>query len=1349
MSEHPGTAPPPGDGAPQVRFALAMNGGVSLAVWIGGVCDEMLRLCRAVDDGAEALLDSTEIDDAWSVYQKVCWAAGSRARVDVMSGASAGGMNAVFLALGLVYGRQNLVELRDLWLDAGSFESLLRDPLDSEAPSLMRGDEYFLVALQDALRTLASGAPRSAASAPVDVTLTATSMEGREERYPQKYGEPILEKDHRVTLRFRHADEDSDLVPAAALEGAEAARERERVIHRLARACRSTASFPGAFEPSRGTVDAGNVVDGPLDAFDPRQTNLREPSWLIDGGTLVNLPVEEALSAVFEMPATGAVRRVFAMIVPDPSTAPQHGRVNPTEAPSLQSVVTSALSTIPRNQMVGSFLRELEERNDRLEVLRAARVQLLTLDWAVLAATATPLFDAYVRSRRMTSDQSLEDHLDVALADRVPAAQRAAAREVWLAEVLRRRPPWIPTDLADHRRVPLQRWGRTTVRRSAARVLHLIELVEATPRAASSQEIARWRGITTGAITAMKAPTSSVDRATNHFASVRSFVPADGDLAAHVAKEADELWTRWSTSRTAVAHHLAQLSTVVAELRSAVAASEATEPFPGPQLRSLRTLPEDGGLSLLLALEVIENSFGGFANQIEQPVETLRIDSLEQSPLDQQVRKQAAGKVAGVQLAHFGSFLKAAWRANDWMWGRLDGSADLITVMLQKASGERVTLLQQHLGVPATETVDAATIAAVVRRRHTDIVLEEAGSVVAGIVRDRDAGGHTSQHDRALERAWEAELAHPSATPDEREHRARELLSLNRIGAETLADQAGSDLLTRTAITALATGTTVLQRSKLTPLTGVVPAVRFVALLIWGLGKGSFGGAYARVLGALIFGIGATIVVVELMPGVTAGALLPIGVSLLAAGTILAFLRAPFVALPTIFLIAFPFFLRWLPADPWSWWPADWPFPTLRDRAEWLAPLAVIVGVIVIGTIRRPVWFRGITVDHAMFDSWLAETARGIEPAPVAGAAPRRLATVLRVVRHPADAPDRPGWRRHLALWTMLVLVPAIKTVQLILGTSFWVDLVRQVALVIVLGIVAWWVLRQAPAGETPKTGDASVPTEAPKTGDGSVPTETGVQRRRRFLHAIGIVWPGVQLDQALTAPTGLAASITWQRLRRVCAVLAVVAGVSSTFPGVPGAGRWVGVGVTTMATAVLLVAEWQVRRRMTPVERTTLGPVSLPWLVTPLALACLTTSIALGAGVDGADVDVMAMLHLVVITVIGEELIFRGLLLAMASRVLRADAASFVTAASFGLWHVGDAWNGSVGDVAGARATQIVGTVLLTLAGGLVFTFMRRRSRSLLGPVLAHLATNLPGTMIHRGELTGLLGAVRESVGP
>ena len=83
-----------------IRLAVVMNGGVSLAVWMGGMTLELQRLAmarRRGDGGYLPLLDLLQAD----------------ARVDVIAGTSAGGINGAFLALGLAHGR-DIAQMRKL-----------------------------------------------------------------------------------------------------------------------------------------------------------------------------------------------------------------------------------------------------------------------------------------------------------------------------------------------------------------------------------------------------------------------------------------------------------------------------------------------------------------------------------------------------------------------------------------------------------------------------------------------------------------------------------------------------------------------------------------------------------------------------------------------------------------------------------------------------------------------------------------------------------------------------------------------------------------------------------------------------------------------------------------------------------------------------------------------------------------------------------------------------------------------------------------------------------------------------------------------------------------------------------
>jgi uncharacterized protein len=132
-----------------------------------------------------------------------------------------------------------------------------------------------------------------------------------------------------------------------------------------------------------------------------------------------------------------------------------------------------------------------------------------------------------------------------------------------------------------------------------------------------------------------------------------------------------------------------------------------------------------------------------------------------------------------------------------------------------------------------------------------------------------------------------------------------------------------------------------------------------------------------------------------------------------------------------------------------------------------------------------------------------------------------------------------------------------------------------------------------------------------------------------------------------------------------------------------------------------------------------------LPW--TSGALRDARGAIGLG------DLLYELVVGVVLLTAIPEEFAFRGVLLGCAVELWGPLRGALAVSALFGLWHVqptlatmGDnpAVSGASGSPAG-RAVVVLGAVAVTFAGGLVFAWLRLRSRSLLAPVLAHAATN------------------------
>jgi membrane protease YdiL (CAAX protease family) len=111
-----------------------------------------------------------------------------------------------------------------------------------------------------------------------------------------------------------------------------------------------------------------------------------------------------------------------------------------------------------------------------------------------------------------------------------------------------------------------------------------------------------------------------------------------------------------------------------------------------------------------------------------------------------------------------------------------------------------------------------------------------------------------------------------------------------------------------------------------------------------------------------------------------------------------------------------------------------------------------------------------------------------------------------------------------------------------------------------------------------------------------------------------------------------------------------------------------------------------------------------------------------------------MSLVTIPLATVVFEEVAFRSVLWGLLVADHGAAVATALTSVLFGLWHVLpalDVTGTSTAISAGGRPPRrrvlltILGTVLFTALAGVVFAELRRRSDSLVAPVLLHWATN------------------------
>lgn len=889
----------------ELRLALVMNGGVSLAVWMGGVTRELDLVRRAAPGAYKQLLDLTETD----------------ARIDVIAGASAGGINGAVLALAIA--RDTDVDaLRELWLENASMELLLRNPFERDAPSVMQGDEVLLARLHEALAQIGKGGgdgdpdePRP----PLYLSITGTILEGKLTTYPDRFGATIPDVSQRALFEFRrpgvpkHGDPWPDHFERPK-EG-----KPDLAAAQLALAARSSASFPGAFEPSFVPIgeardemhpDMAGVVD-----FDSSR-------WLIDGGVLDNTPFRPALDAIKALPADRPVRRVVGYVVPDPAMAkptPQE------EAPAAAEVVLDALSRLPRVQSVGRELAEIEATNHRSRRRRAARENALTgLTADRLEKVALLLLPAYTSTRRAAAaDDVVRALVHGSGASSYPDAGQVEALRHELAGS--RTTPWLPPPTRSqtlHVGPPAEwQWGLAPVENAGNFALDVLA------------RMAYLRGYGDGG----KQVRELRRKLHESLAELRKIERVSLEYWRGAAREAflerkpaSTLAAGW---KDLCQERLGETALAIAAIVTSAAAQLKYAHVTGDDAPGLRKMlatvdPGDPSITLrrLLALDVIQRASGLDLQGIEQEMELVLMSAQAANAFGRSTRPE--DKLAGLQAGHFGAFYKRSWRANDWMWGRLDGADRLVRALLdprrvkrrlEVAGVEKVLLevraiacgsdlpgvpdwlMQQWdepavrkeleelaaLNVPPPPTALPKCYEAIQRRVQVEIVVEEIPGVARAVVEDRELGAAAD----SLGSKWEREF--PAGTPLT-VTRAVEAFQECDVGVEKLDKEVGSDLFTKASTKSAGVIGSVVGGAApgVRLLKPVLATIRGLLLTFYLLGRGvtesSKTGAF---LVALTLAVGGTLIAVFILGTDVPGLLLLLAVMILAAGVLLAAVR--------------------------------------------------------------------------------------------------------------------------------------------------------------------------------------------------------------------------------------------------------------------------------------------------------------------------------------------------------------------------------------------------------------------------------------------------------------------------
>lgn len=415
----------------EVRLALVCFGGSSLAVYMNGVSHEVLKLVRASkvyhslssEEKADPSIQYSDrapdrgyTCDTESHYFDLLRMVGDKVDlhviVDVISGASAGGINGIFLARAIAFDL-DFDPLRDMWMKLGDIEELMERETLADRWSkiymypliwlfgrrIWKGEQPYAEAKRklsrfirsrwfeppfsgkrmlewmiDANHNMGEAKPGSSllpTGHRLDLFVSLTNFYGQNRAVGMHDPEMISEKQHTVSLNFTH------------MQGRRSARYTDfddTNIPGLGFAARATSSFPGAFPPMRLSDLKAYLKDCSADWPHENEFMARnfdqlseEPEKIenmsfIDGGVTNNKPFANAINAVIDRPAHREVDRRIVFVDPRPGEPISPGETpsdhtNSQPRPGFFRTILSSLAEIPRDEPILGDLQDIEEKN--------------------------------------------------------------------------------------------------------------------------------------------------------------------------------------------------------------------------------------------------------------------------------------------------------------------------------------------------------------------------------------------------------------------------------------------------------------------------------------------------------------------------------------------------------------------------------------------------------------------------------------------------------------------------------------------------------------------------------------------------------------------------------------------------------------------------------------------------------------------------------------------------------------------------------------------------------------------------------------------------------------------------
>jgi predicted acylesterase/phospholipase RssA len=810
MTTDPGDA----DALKELRLALVCYGGVSLAVYMHGLAQELHRLVIASTPGKRAS------DGTQAVYRELLDDLAARDGVrtcvviDIISGTSAGGINGVSLARALAQDGE-LTPVRDLWLEHADITKLLREEyrrlashvlptLRDVVPGLAKlhlpGEEAkprnLLVRARDAVRATFTIRDDVAGVAKAGSVLHGDQLsyliaDGLRDISANGAAATLMPDGHRLDLFVTMTDRSgyAQHVPLGDQYVTEMANRHFNTFtldeHRndfaadtvdmLGFSGRATSSFPGAFEPisldtfaddvGRAPAPSGRPVAWPptqLERFyrvyalrlaegttapapDAEDEQIRRRTF-VDGGVLDNYPFDHTIDEIRRRPAGRQTRRWLLYLEPDPMHRLEDELNVKVEQPSIRSMFSAlkaAGSDIPLQEPIREQIKRLERMNTSARRLRDAIASTPLPTGPV--DTQTPAFMSYLSWRLETVKRGLAE--SICRARFFPSeTNQATAVGVIVDRWVNRRYPLSTGRRSGLNSDAVDFLTRLDIGHQRRRLRFLVDAVielyppkgqdvaaRRPPRDqldAAKSLLYRWIAVLDRTLETTGRDPEIADRLATLFPDSISrdlLGPPDdargiGTVTASTMNalvDGEELGEVLDLVRARLVEGLGGLTFeehARAGFEQLLSIARRWGDDVVADLRARFEWFEQWDMALYPAREadgVGEQDIVGIARMSPRDVWLL---APEGSPAE--IRSFYEHKLKGTAFGHFGAFLEAAWRQNDYLWGRLDAAERLVRLVINDPDNEtdvreycmrlfKAILVEERDNVPAApDTVD-------------------------------------------------------------------------------------------------------------------------------------------------------------------------------------------------------------------------------------------------------------------------------------------------------------------------------------------------------------------------------------------------------------------------------------------------------------------------------------------------------------------------------------------------------------------------------------------------------------------------------------------------------------------